>query len=72
MYPYNCIVHSKMLLIAVMLFKEILILLFLREMVDDVDFDKLDFTCDKISTSNIGHSLSFVDVEFTHLYFQLD
>ena len=61
-----------MLLIAVMLFKEILILLFLREMVDDVDFDKLDFTCDKIGTSNIGHSLSFADVEFTHLYFQLD
>ena len=55
-----------------MLFKEILILLFLREMVDDVDFDKLDFTCDKIGTSNIGHSLSFADVEFTHLYFQLD
>ena len=61
-----------MLSIAVMLFKEILILLFLREMVDDVDFDKLDFTCDKISTSNIGHSLSFADVKFTNLYFQVD
>lgn len=60
-----------MLLIAVMLFKEILILLFLREMVDDVDFDKLDFTCDKISASTLGTHFTrpFTDVQFTLFYF---